>query len=197
MPVRLVVGLGNPGKDYSNTRHNVGFKVVDLVLNGLLREKVKFTSKYEALVSSVQISGRKVFFIKPMTFMNLSGHAVSGLCRKEKIVSDEIILIHDDMDIEQGRIKLKIGGGAAGHNGVESVILELGTDKFARLRIGIGRDKFRIMTDYVLSEFKEEEKVVMEKSLDLSAEAVKLAVRRGFTTAMNKYNRIVDVNVDS
>ena len=188
IPIRAVIGLGNPGRNYENTRHNVGFKVIDLILKDIAESKIKYASERESIIASVQILRRKVFFVKPLSYMNLSGNVVARLLKKEDINVEEILVVHDDMDIELGRIKLKIGGGAAGHNGVESVIFSLGTEKFARLRIGIGREKNRPMHEYVLSEFKDEEKTIIQKSLELSADAVRLTIRRDFVTAMNKYN---------
>lgn len=185
--IRLIVGLGNPGAEYHGTRHNIGFLVMDALIKSLLGEVV-LKSKYNGIYIDKKIFGRRVFFLKPQTYMNLSGNSVAGICRAEKLLPEEILVIHDDMDLQLGDIKLKVGGGSAGHNGIESVISNLESDKFVRLRVGIGRKQEILMTDYVLSQFTEEEHIILKNSVALSIDAVKLTIARGISVAMNAFN---------
>ena len=185
--IRLIVGLGNPGTEYHETRHNIGFLVVDALINSLPGEVV-LKNKYNGKYIDKNISGRRIFFLKPQTYMNLSGYSVAGICKAEKILTEEILVIHDDMDLQLGNIKLKIGGGSAGHNGIDSLIASLESDKFTRLRVGIGRKQEILMSDYVLSKFTEEEHIILKSSVALSIDAVKLTIARGISVAMNAFN---------
>jgi len=191
--IRLIVGLGNPGPEYRETRHSIGFLVLDALIRNLFG-KVILKSKYNGKYIDKNIRGERIFFLKPQTYMNLSGNSVAGICRAEKLVPEEILVIHDDMDIQLGNIKLKIGGGSAGHNGIESVIASLGSNKFTRLRVGIGRKKTMLMSDYVLSKFDAEEHVILKNSIDLSVDAIKLVITRGISVAMNAFNAKKIVN---
>lgn len=186
--VRLVVGLGNPGVKYLDTRHNAGFALVDALL-------AAFAGRFEP--SRVhggecwtgRFRGAPLALLKPMTFMNLSGQCVAGVCRDRKVAPAELLLVHDDMDIPLGRLRFRRGGGCAGHNGVQSVLDELGSDGFARLRIGIGRESAKeAMIDHVLSVFEGDEKELFVRVIDICAEAVKLSLARGVEAAMNQYN---------
>ena len=132
--------------------------------------------------------GEEFFFLKPQTYMNLSGDSIAGICRAEKLLPDEVLVINDDMDLQLGEIRLKVGGGSAGHNGIESVIAALESDKFARLRVGIGRKQEISMLDYVLSKFAEEEHIILKNVVALSIDAVKLTLTRGISVAMNAFN---------
>jgi peptidyl-tRNA hydrolase, PTH1 family len=183
----VVVGLGNPGKEYENTKHNIGFMVVDDLLSHL-SGSFKQISGCQGICVSKQVMGRKMFFLKPLTYMNLSGTSVASLCRKNKINPKQVLVVYDDMDLPFGKIRLKVSGGSGGHNGINSIINELQTNNFPRLRIGIGRVAGHETVTHVLSEFSKEDENILSKLLEISGNAVKLSVRRGIKTAMNEYN---------
>ncbi|MFA6291099.1 MAG: aminoacyl-tRNA hydrolase [Victivallales bacterium] len=184
----LIAGLGNPGREYCNTRHNAGFMAVD-ALAKIMSGKSEEKEIPGGLLRQFRCRGGIVSLVKPVTYMNLSGTTVASFMRKKGIDAKGLLLVYDDMDLPLGRLRFCIGGGSAGHKGVGSVISEIGTEDFARLRIGIGRksnspDK----ADYVLSEFSESEKELFSKVIDMAAEAVKLSLYRGLQKAMNGYN---------
>jgi len=192
--IRLVIGLGNPGKDYRNTRHNVGFEIVEEVARRA-GAKWSIEKKWEAEVA--RIPGG--WLAKPLTFMNLSGRAVAAICRFHKIGAQEILLVYDDVALAPGRLRLRASGSAAGHNGVKSVIQSLGTQSFARLKFGIGRagdmvpsDKKVVdgdgLTSHVLGRFSSGEQEEVEKRVARAADAVNYALAHGLTAAMNSYN---------
>ncbi|MBI2486019.1 MAG: aminoacyl-tRNA hydrolase [Deltaproteobacteria bacterium] len=187
----LVVGLGNPGKEYSLSKHNIGFMVVDELANrlGVSLNKIGFTSGYgEALVEE-----KKIIFLKPRTYMNRSGKAVSGFVDFFKILPGDLILVYDEMDLPLGNLKIKVGGGSAGHKGIESIITSLGDDSFIRVRVGIGKPGQKSETvNHVLSKFKKDEKKIVEDALVRAADAVLEIVARGVESAMNKFNRKPD-----
>lgn len=167
--MKLVVGLGNPGKEYQQTRHNLGFMVLDLFAE---QNKINITkNKFESLLGEDQINNDKILFIKPQTFMNLSGQAVAAVKNFYHIELDKILVIHDDIDLEPGKIRLRTSGSSGGHNGIKSIISALGTENFPRIKIGVGKPliKERIH-DYVLEKFTAEEKTIMQTAI---AEAVK------------------------
>ncbi len=187
LKVRAVIGLGNPGKHYVDTKHNAGFSVIDSFMDKL-PGKNEYQQGFNGLFYKARIGGRITFFLKPLTFMNLSGQSVFSLCRKEKIYPEEIMVVYDDMDLPFGKIRIRKHGGSAGHNGVESIITQFNSNRFARLRIGIGRVSSDGMVDHVLTEFSIEEKEIFNKVVDLSVAAIKLSLHRGIQTAMNEYN---------
>jgi len=187
LKVRAVIGLGNPGKHYVDTKHNAGFSVIDSFIDKL-PGKNEYQQGFNGLFYKARIGGRITFFLKPLTFMNLSGQSVFSLCRKEKIYPEEIMVVYDDMDLPFGKIRIRKHGGSAGHNGVESIITQFNSNRFARLRIGIGRVSSDGMVDHVLTEFSIEEKEIFNKVVDLSVAAIKLSLHRGIQTAMNEYN---------
>ena len=151
--MKLIVGLGNPGKDYKDTRHNVGFLVLDHYLN-----TDDWKEKFKALYYETRINGEKVLFVKPLTYMNLSGDAVIQFVNYFDIDLNDILVIHDDLDLTFGSYKLKKNSSAGGHNGIKSIINNLGSDNFARLKIGISHDKSIDTKDYVLGNFSKSEK---------------------------------------
>ena len=191
--IKAVVGLGNPGKQYNDTRHNIGFDILGAYLSSLKGETL-ITDKYSGIYCFKNIGGEKIHFLKPMTYMNLSGNAVKKLMDSEELKAEEILVIHDDMDFELGVVRLKLGGGSAGHNGVESIIQSLQSSNFARLRIGIGIGIGRIqndaMRDHVLDKFKEEETENLKEAVKISLEAIKLTLARDIHLAMNVINAI-------
>lgn len=183
----LIVGLGNPGREYRETRHNVGFMVVDRLCADLGIRLSRLQSK--ALVGSGMWRGQKMILAKPQTFMNLSGQAVSSLLRFYKIPLEQLLLIHDDMDLDVGTLRMRPGGGSAGQKGLASTIQQLGTENFPRLRIGIGHPPGQMdVADYVLESFINSEKELFPPLLDRAAEAVKDFVVYGLDHAMNTFN---------
>ncbi|WP_031516464.1 aminoacyl-tRNA hydrolase [Desulfofalx alkaliphila] len=183
--MKMIVGLGNPGSNYSQTRHNVGFMAVDLLAKKLGTEVSK--NKYKALIAETKIDKQRVLLVKPQTYMNLSGEAVGSLARWYKIAAQDVVVIYDDMDLTLGRLRIRPQGGPGGHNGMKSIIAHLGTNNFPRIRIGIGRPAVDAV-NYVLGKFSTEEWDQMEKTLALAAEAAEALVMHGINTAMNKYN---------
>ncbi len=184
--IRLIVGLGNIGTEYENTRHNIGFKVIDRILSKLNGE-ITALHGCKSTFYKASLRGRKILFQKPETYMNLSGEAVLSIMNKEKISIDEILIIHDELDFEFGTLKLRKGGSSGGHNGLKSIIENLGGNQnFLRLRIGISRDKN--VVDYVLGEFKEDEKLILDEVIETAAQAAISCVSMGVANAMNKFN---------
>ena len=165
----LLVGLGNPGPEYALTRHNVGFWALDRISQAH-RIPVR-TSRHHSLMGSGSIGGRRVVLVKPQTYMNLSGKAVAALLRAEGLGPESLIVLHDDMDIFLGRVKLSTTGGDAGHNGIGSIIETLGTEEFRRLRIGLGRPPGDVEgADWVLAPFLESEREPIEEAVAMAAE---------------------------
>lgn len=186
--IEMVTGLGNPGAEYAGTRHNLGFAVVERLLSKLPRGMESAHGCSSAYWHG-RYAGRRLFIQTPLTYMNLSGNAVSALARANGIAPSGILVIHDDMDLPVGRMRIRSGGGPAGHNGIKSIIESLGTESFARLRIGIGRKvRGSGMVDYVLSPVTEEERSILERVADAAAEAVILMLRRGLAFASTRYN---------
>ena len=186
--IRLIVGLGNPGEKYAETRHNAGFMVLDELL-GKLRGTFSEKLYHNAILWEGSCKGSKLFVLKPLTFMNASGEAVELIVRKNNISPEEIVLVFDDMDLPLGRIRIRTGGGSSsGHNGVESVQQKLRSADFSRVRVGIGRGESGSQIDHVLSEFTDKEKKIFTQAVKLSADALKLILYRGIGKAMNAYN---------
>ncbi len=183
----LVVGLGNPGREYRDTRHNIGFMVIDQLCKEMGVSMTRVQSK--ALVAVGKLEGQKVILAKPQTFMNLSGQAVGGLMRFYKMPLDQVMVAHDDLDLPLGTLRLRPGGGSAGQKGMESIIQQLGTQNFARLRMGIGRPPGQMEpAAYVLQHFTRAEQDVVGLVLDRAVAAVRTFVREGLDAAMNQYN---------
>ena len=194
--MKIIVGLGNPGPKYEATRHNLGFAVLD-VFAGKCRAKVT-TAAYGALVGRGRAAGVEALFVKPQTYMNRSGDAVAAALRVAGEGPDELIVVHDDLDIPLGRIKIKKSGGDGGHNGVGSVMAEVGTGDFVRVRLGIGRPpEGGNAVDYVLSPFADEEQEAVSSLVDKAVEALYVIVREGAGKAMNLFNRDADRPEDS
>lgn len=185
--MKIIVGLGNPGQEYSATRHNIGFMAVDK-----LAEKWAVTTwreRYNALVAEYR-GEETVLLVKPQTFMNLSGRAVAPLAAFYKVPYDDITVIYDDLDLPAGRLRLRLKGGSGGHRGIESMLYELAKDDFGRVRIGIGRPPQGWETvNYVLGRFTPEEAPAISQAIGQAADAVECIVKEGFTKAMNKFNK--------
>lgn len=182
-----VVGLGNPGREYEGTRHNVGFDVVDL-----LAERHGFPAQRKfkrSKTSRGTIRGQEVLLVKPMTYMNLSGEAVLSIMSFYKGAPRDVIVVHDDLDFEPGMVRIKLGGGHGGHNGLESIISHVGRD-FARIRVGIGKpESAERGADHVLSGFDRTTRQLMDAAIVEAAAAVELMIEEGTQAAMNRFNR--------
>lgn len=183
----LIVGLGNPGREYRENRHNVGFMLIDCLSAELGIKISKVQSK--ALIGSGLFNGVKVILAKPQTYMNLSGQAVAGLSRYYKVAFEHMLVAHDDLDIPLGTLRLRPSGGSAGQKGIASTIDHLGTANFARMRIGIGRPPGQQdAASYVLENFTSSEREVLAPTLDRATKAARAFIEKGLETAMNLYN---------
>lgn len=187
----LLIGLGNPGRDYSDTRHNVGFMLIDRLAVRLNARGMKVQSK--AIVTSAVYEDRKLILAKPQTYMNLSGQSAQGLLNFYKLPMENMIVAHDDLDIPFGTIRIRPKGGPGGQGGMASTIEQLGTKDFPRLRIGIGRPPGRMdPAAYVLQSFKREEMKILSEIIDRAADAALEFVMNGLDKAMNKFNGSID-----
>jgi PTH1 family peptidyl-tRNA hydrolase len=186
--LKLVVGLGNPEAKYQKTRHNVGFRVIDR-FSGFSGIELQ-SRKHFSIFGKGEIAGERVILAKPLTYVNLSGKAVGSFMHYYRVSLDDLLLVYDDMDLAPGKIRLRPCGSSGGHNGVESVITALGSDRFPRVRIGIGRKELAGMTDadFVLRNFPRDEKPVIEEAIDRGARAVEAIIREGISAAMDKFN---------
>ena len=192
--MKLIVGLGNPGRHYANNRHNVGFKCVDLFAreHGISLTQRRALSK----LGTGEVAGIKIVLAKPQTFMNLSGEAVSALVRRYKISAKDILVIYDDLDLPLGRIRIREKGSSGGHNGLKSIIAHLGTQEFSRIKVGIAPTEsddnsspLKVEAiEHVLGDFTEAEKTVMQEVYVKVAAAIECILAEGLTAAMNKYN---------
>ena len=186
-PPYLIVGLGNPGREYTQTRHNIGFMLIDRLTVRLNARGMKVQSR--AIVITAQHEGQKLILAKPQTFMNLSGQAIQGLVRFYKLPLDHVLIAHDDLDLPFCTIRMRPGGGAGGQKGIKSTIDQLGTPEFARLRLGIDRPPGRMdAAAYVLQEFSQKELMAVSETLDRAADAALTWVTEGLNAAMNKFN---------
>lgn len=182
----LVVGLGNPGREYERDRHNVGFMVVDELAR---RHEATFRAKFNGRIGELRLDGHRVALLKPETFMNESGRAVQAAARYYKLTPERLLAVSDEVDLATGRLQVRLGGGLAGHNGLRSVARHLGTQEFIRLRVGVGRPERgdpRPVADYVLSPFASEDDV--EAIVARSADAVETIVRDGLEVAQTRFN---------
>ena len=184
MPIRLIAGLGNPGPEYEQTRHNAGFWLVDNLANGrLMRE-----SRYHALAARTSIGGQEVWLLEPQTYMNRSGQSVGALARFYKIEPDDILVVHDELDLPPGAAKIKKGGSAAGHNGLKDITAALGTQDYWRLRIGIGHPRSmnlqQQVADYVLHRPRKEEQALIDDAIAKSLSVIPLLCEGKFEAAM-------------
>ncbi len=187
----LIVGLGNPGREYAFNRHNVGFMAVDRLAK---KHGTAFTRRQgKALITSINVEAHSVVLAKPQTYMNLSGDAVASLVRFYDLPLEQIMVCYDDLDLPVGAIRLRPQGGSAGQNGVQSIIEQLGTQNFPRLRLGIGRPPGRMLAAaYVLHDFDKFDGEVMDMTLNKAVEAIEVFVVEGLNAAMNKFNGTAD-----
>lgn len=185
--MKLIVGLGNPGSEYAGTRHNVGFDAIELLAKkyDIAIQKRNFKAVY----GEGEIAGQKVLLARPMTYMNLSGEAVSALLRYYKLEIADMIVLVDDVALPTGKLRLRFKGSSGGQNGLKNIIQHLGTEEFARIRIGVGAAKSSgDLRGHVLSKFRKEELPAVEEALELAVEAIVCALGEGFEMAMNRYN---------
>jgi len=181
----LIVGLGNPGNEYNNTRHNVGFDVIDLLSReyNISTNRIKFKGMY----GEGMIANEKVILLKPTTYMNLSGESIIEVVNFYKIPKENIIIIYDDISLEVGRLRIRMSGSAGGHNGLKSIIAHLSSEEFPRIKIGIGQPQGDLVS-HVLGKVSKEQREALEKVYDASVNAVETIIRSGAQEAMNKYN---------
>lgn len=188
----LIVGLGNPGREYRDSRHNAGFMLIDMIAIRLNARGLKMQSK--AIVTTAAYEDRKLILAKPQTYMNLSGQSVQGLIHFYKLPLTNVLIAHDDLDLPFGTIRLRPGGGPGGQKGMASTIEQLGTNGFPRLRIGIGRPPGKMdPSAYVLQDFNREEMKSLSEIIDRAADAALEFVVNGLDKAMNKYNGSVAI----
>jgi PTH1 family peptidyl-tRNA hydrolase len=183
-PIRLIVGLGNPGAEYEATRHNAGFWLVDELARGELRRETRFN----ALAAKLRIAGNEVWLLEPQTFMNRSGQSVGALCRFYKINPDEVLVVHDELDLPPGAARLKKGGSSGGHNGLKDITAALGTQDYWRLRIGIGHPRElklqQAVVDFVLHRPRQEEQAAIDDAIGRSLRIVPTLAEGQFELAM-------------
>jgi len=183
-PIRLIAGLGNPGREYEQTRHNIGFLVADR-LAAQFGSTWERSTKWGALIAKHD----DIILIKPMTYMNRSGEPLHAVAQFHKIGPQEILVVLDDFALPLGRLRLRLHGSSGGHNGLESILMQFGTDEIPRLRIGIGTAPSEGSVDYVLSRFFEEERPLVASTIDRAADALKNAIDKGIVSAMNTFNK--------
>ena len=180
--MKIIVGLGNPGKEYDNTRHNVGFMILDNYLGN-----VKWSNKFNSLYYDTFVGSEKVIFIKPQTFMNNSGSAVLEFVNYYNISMNDLLIIHDDLDLKLGTYKLKVNSSSAGHNGIKSIINNLGTQNFSRLKVGIGNNKDDVY-NYVLGKFSKKEMQILNNEFLILHDIIDSFISSGIDKTMNIYN---------
>ena len=186
--MKLVVGLGNPGPEYARTRHNVGFLVADRLARALGAEFE--TRKFAAELAEARDGDERIWIMKPQTFMNHSGESVGPALRHWKLSLEDLVVVHDDLELEPFRVQVKVGGGHGGHNGVKSVNAHVGSPDYARVRVGVGRPPEAVdPADWVLGRFTRAEEAELEATVQLASEAARAVVEDGVVKAMNQINR--------
>ncbi len=185
----IIVGLGNPKKDYENTRHNIGFDVIDKIAE---QENISvLEKKHKAIIGKGYVAGQKCILAKPQTYMNLSGESVRELIDYYKVdETEELIVISDDISLDVGQLRIRKKGSAGGHNGLKNIIAHLGHDQFMRIKMGVGeKPKGYDLADYVLGHFTKDERVIMDKAAERAADAIRMIITQDVDAAMNEYNR--------
>jgi PTH1 family peptidyl-tRNA hydrolase len=182
----LLVGLGNPGPEYANTRHNVGYMVIDTLAQ---RHRIPIRrSQHQARIGEGDIAGEPVVLAKPLTFMNVSGRAVAPLARQHSLPPEAVVVIYDDADLPLGKIRVRARGSAGGHGGLKSIIASLGSSEFPRVRIGIGRSAGGDLVEHVLRSFRPDEREAIRHAIERAADAVECILTEGVEVAMNRFN---------
>ncbi|MEC5215922.1 PTH1 family peptidyl-tRNA hydrolase [Actimicrobium sp. GrIS 1.19] len=190
MAIRLIVGLGNPGPEYEQTRHNAGFWLVDNLANGIARCQLARETRFNALAARAAIGGHEIWLLEPQTFMNRSGGSVGALVRFYKIAADEVLVVHDELDLAPGIARLKKGGSSGGHNGLKDITAALGTQDYWRLRLGIGHPRTQAsqqnVADYVLHRPRKEEQPLLDEAISSSIEIIPMLCDGKFEAATMK-----------
>ena len=188
MSIRLIVGLGNPGQEYEQTRHNAGFWMIDNLAESLPGCRLQRESRFKGLAAKTRIAGQEVWLLEPQTYMNLSGQAVAPLAKFFKITPDEILVVHDELDLAPGVAKIKKGGSSGGHNGLKDISSALGTQNFWRLRIGVGHPRAQNLQqpviDYVLHRPRKEDQELINKAIERSLDVIPMLCEGKFDAAM-------------
>ncbi|WP_075841206.1 aminoacyl-tRNA hydrolase [Clostridium perfringens] len=183
----LIVGLGNPGKQYEQTRHNIGFDVIDYMANKYNIDVNR--EKFKGICGEGFIENKKVILLKPLTYMNLSGESIRELANFYKLEDDEIIVVYDDISLDIGRLRIREKGSAGGHNGIKSIIQNLGGDKFSRVKVGVGQPKDNLV-NHVLGKFSKEDREHIEKVIPVVSDAIVEIVKNDAKESMNKFNGV-------
>jgi PTH1 family peptidyl-tRNA hydrolase len=181
--VKLIAGLGNPGREYARTRHNVGFEVLESLA---ARHSATWSKKPDAEIARW---GQEAVLVKPQTFVNLSGPAVQRWQHFYRVALEDVLIVVDEVNLEAGRLRIRRSGSAGGHNGLKSIVAALGTDQFARLRLGVGGGERKSLSSHVLGRFTPDEEAIIEAAIARSVEAIELFVEVGIVAAMDRYNR--------
>lgn len=187
--MKIIIGLGNPGKEYENTRHNAGFDVLNKVSKKL--QIPLNQDKFKAKIGSGSYKGEKILLVEPQTYMNLSGDSVQQIVNFYKSELNELLIIFDDMDLEVGSIRLRFKGSAGGQKGMKHILSVLGSDDVARIRVGIGKDERIPVVDYVLGKVKKEDRENYEKAIDLASDAIIYSITHSFQDTMSSFNKKV------
>ena len=182
----IIVGLGNPEPEYARTRHNMGFDTINLLAK---RNEIELTrSKFQSIYGTGMIQGEKVILVKPQTYMNLSGESIREWLAFYKLTPKDLVVIYDDMDVEKGTIKIRKQGGPGSHNGMKSVVHEIGTTGFARIRIGLGEPEEESGVDFVIGPLKEEQYNQLKPGIEKATDAIETILKEGIDRAMNQFN---------
>lgn len=184
--MKIIVGLGNPGKDYKNTRHNIGFMVLEELASRYPVEKQE--SRFDAIIGHIRIGSEKVLLVKPLTYMNLSGRAVQPIMHWYKLELPDMMVVYDDMDLPSADLRIRAKGGTGGHKGMTSISERLASKDFARMRVGIGRPEVGETVGWVLGRFSQEEQAEIQIAVKKAADALEKWVKMGIIEAMNAYN---------
>ena len=187
--MKLIAGLGNPGARYAESRHNVGYLVVDELARRWQADVSHHDRHFDAFVGQAQRSGEPVILVKPTTYMNLSGRSVAAVWRYYKLDLTAVLIVYDDLDLPSGQVRVRAAGSSGGHKGMEDVIRHLGSDALHRIRVGIGKTQRATATEFVLSRFDASERPVLDAALTTAADAAECWLARGIAATMNQYNR--------
>ncbi|MBI4708191.1 MAG: aminoacyl-tRNA hydrolase [Candidatus Omnitrophica bacterium] len=192
--MKLIIGLGNPGDIYQDSRHNIGFSIIRSLCKDC-KVSLKKESGINAVSAKIKLANDLCVLALPLTYMNLSGNAVKGLLKRHEIETNDLLVVCDDLDLELGRLKIKPSGSSGGHRGVESVIKSIDTQQFSRLRIGIGRPKAGAeVSEYVLKQFSRKEKATVHEAIEQAKECILIWIEKGATEAMNRFNKRSEEN---
>lgn len=184
----MLVGLGNPGAQYDASRHNVGFMVTDTLCGAGVGMDWRNAPRLQGELAKGRLDDQEVVLLKPQTYMNLSGESVGAAARFYRISTERVVVIHDDVDLELGRLKIKAGGGDGGHKGIRSIAQHLGGPGFFRIRLGIGRPEHGEVADFVLQRFRPAERIEVEQQIERASQAVRVLMERGLRATMNRFN---------